>query len=208
MWESLTIMMMLMLMMILMMKVLELQDLRHQAAEQIMKSPEAKRLNVMADIAKDFPSHTRSLSRVTVGKEVKKNSDVQVLGDLFDSLDLEQSEDTQKIEITIVFDGFFFIVQPSDAALFVNALHYDMDYAAGGADAGRARPDRTGTQASICPDGAGPVRQDGDLRRGREGQRSQLGQQHRGGQDVQDLARQRTGDTPARLPRGMLRSIR
>ena len=61
-------------------------------------------------------------------KEVKKNSDVQVLGDLFDSLDLEQSEDTQKIEITIVFDGFFFIVQPSDAALFVNALHYDMDY--------------------------------------------------------------------------------
>ena len=57
------------------------------------------------------------------------------------------------------------------------------------------------------PDGAGPVRQDGDLWRGREGQRSQLGQQHRGGQDVQDLARQRTGDTPAHLPRGM-RSIR
>ena len=101
-------MMMLMLMMILMMKVLELQDLRHQAAEQIMKSPEAKRLNVMADIAKDFPSDTRSLSRVTVGKEVKKNSEVQVLGDLFDSLDLDQSEDKQKIERTIGFDGFFY----------------------------------------------------------------------------------------------------
>ena len=66
------IMMMLMLMMIMMMKVWELQDLSHQAAEQIMKSPEAKRLKVMADIAKDFPSHARSLSRVTGGKELKK----------------------------------------------------------------------------------------------------------------------------------------
>ena len=71
-----------MLMMIIMMKVWKLldQDLSHKAAEQIMKSLEAKRLKGMADIAKDFPSHARSLSRVTVGKElkkeVKKNSDV------------------------------------------------------------------------------------------------------------------------------------
>ena len=68
-----------MLMMIIMMKVWKLldQDLSHKAAEQIMKSLEAKRLKVMADIAKD---HARSLSRVTGGKElkkeVKKNSDV------------------------------------------------------------------------------------------------------------------------------------
>ena len=37
---------------------------------------------------------------------------------------MDQSEATPKIW----FDGFFSNVQPSDAALFVNGLHYDMEY--------------------------------------------------------------------------------
>ena len=62
------------------MKVWQLQDLSTQAAQRIMASPADERLKVMADIAGNFPSHARSLSRTSVPKElkkeVKKNSDI------------------------------------------------------------------------------------------------------------------------------------
>ena len=60
---------------------------------------------VMGDLASNFPSHARSLSRITVPKElkkeVKKNSDI-----FYSSLN----------------------VQPNDAALFINGQHFDMEF--------------------------------------------------------------------------------
>ena len=59
----------------------------------------------MGDLASNFPSHARSLSRITVPKElkkeVKKNSDI-----FYSSLN----------------------VQPNDAALFINGQHFDMEF--------------------------------------------------------------------------------
>jgi len=87
------------------MKVWQLQDLSMQAAQRIMASPEEDRLKVMSDIAGNFPSHARSLSKTTVPKElkkeVKKNSDI-----FYSSLN----------------------VQPNDAALFINGQFFDMDF--------------------------------------------------------------------------------
>ena len=54
------------------MKVWQLQDLSTQAAQRIMASPADERLKVMSDLASNFPSHARSLSRTSVPKELKK----------------------------------------------------------------------------------------------------------------------------------------
>eukprot|EP00092_Neocalanus_flemingeri_P004418 GFUD01004753.1.p1 GENE.GFUD01004753.1~~GFUD01004753.1.p1 ORF type:complete len:1525 (-),score=439.73 GFUD01004753.1:373-4947(-) len=87
------------------MKVWQLQDLSMQAAQRIMASPDDERLKVMSDLASNFPSHARSLSKTTVSKdlkkEVKKNSDI-----FYSSLN----------------------VQPNDAALFINGQYFDMDF--------------------------------------------------------------------------------
>jgi UDP-glucose:glycoprotein glucosyltransferase len=87
------------------MKVWQLQDLSTQAAQRVMASPPEDRLKVMADLASNFPSLARSLSRTSVPKElkkeVKKNSDI-----FYSSLN----------------------VQPNDAALFINGQHFDMEF--------------------------------------------------------------------------------
>jgi len=87
------------------MKVWQLQDLSMQAAQRIMASPSDDRLKVMTDLASNFPSHARSLSKTTVPKElkkeVKKNSDI-----FYSTLN----------------------VQPNDAALFINGQFFDMDF--------------------------------------------------------------------------------
>ena len=87
------------------MKVWQLQDLSMQAAQRIMASPSEDRLGVLADLASNFPSLARSLSRTSVPKElkkeVKKNSDI-----FYSTLN----------------------VQPNDAALFINGQHFDMEF--------------------------------------------------------------------------------
>lgn len=87
------------------MKVWQLQDLSLQAAERIMNSESADRLTVMSDLAANFPSHARSLSRGGVSKDLKK-------------------------EIKRNSDQFYqaMSLAPNDAALFVNGIHFDMDY--------------------------------------------------------------------------------
>uniref|UniRef100_A0A0K2UY63 UDP-glucose:glycoprotein glucosyltransferase n=1 Tax=Lepeophtheirus salmonis TaxID=72036 RepID=A0A0K2UY63_LEPSM len=88
------------------MKVWQLQDLSMQASERIINSPQKDQLSVLTDIAQNFPSHARSLSRVKVSKDLKK-------------------EITRNSE---EFSGSMNI-QPSDAALFINGIQFDMDYA-------------------------------------------------------------------------------
>ena len=87
------------------MKVWQLQDLSMQAAQRIMASPAEERLRVMADLAGSFPSHARSLTRVSVPKELKK--EVKKNSDIFLS-NLN--------------------VQPTDAALFINGQFFDMEF--------------------------------------------------------------------------------
>eukprot|EP00090_Calanus_glacialis_P019622 TRINITY_DN3011_c0_g1_i1.p1 TRINITY_DN3011_c0_g1~~TRINITY_DN3011_c0_g1_i1.p1 ORF type:complete len:1524 (+),score=468.92 TRINITY_DN3011_c0_g1_i1:46-4617(+) len=87
------------------MKVWQLQDLSLQAAQRIMASPAEERLKVMSDLASNFPSHARSLSKTTVPKDLKK----------------EVKKNSEIFYSTIN-------VQPNDAALFINGQHFDMDF--------------------------------------------------------------------------------
>lgn len=86
-------------------KVWQLQDLSLQAAVRVLNSPPAIQLKVLAELSQNFPSHARPLSKTSVPKDVKK-------------------------EIKKNRDSFFenLSLQPNDAALFINGLHYDMDY--------------------------------------------------------------------------------
>jgi hypothetical protein len=65
-------------------KVWQLQDLSLQAAARIMNSPSENRLSVFADLAQNFPSYARTLSKASVPKdlkiEVKKNREAFVHG--------------------------------------------------------------------------------------------------------------------------------
>jgi len=87
------------------MKVWQLQDLSLQASERIMNSAPAERLAVMSDLASNFPSHARSLSRTSVSKDMKK--EVKKNSDLFQT----------NMALT-----------NKDAALLINGLYFDMDY--------------------------------------------------------------------------------
>ena len=53
-------------------KVWQLQDLSLQAAERILGSPKDKQLKALIDLSQNFPSHARSLSKLSVTKELKK----------------------------------------------------------------------------------------------------------------------------------------
>ena len=86
-------------------KVWELQDLSLQAAERVLSSPKDTQLKVLTDLAQNFPSQARSLSKITVSKDLKK-------------------EAKKNSEIFLMNMN----LQPSDAALFVNGMFFDMDY--------------------------------------------------------------------------------
>ncbi len=86
-------------------KVWELQDLSLQAAERVLSSPKEKQLKVLTDLAQNFPSQARSLSKVSVGKDLKK--------------EVKKNSETFMMNMNL---------QPSDAALFVNGMFFDMDY--------------------------------------------------------------------------------
>ncbi|CAH0557003.1 unnamed protein product [Brassicogethes aeneus] len=85
-------------------KVWQFQELSLQASERIMKAPKEEALNVFTNIAQNFPMQAKGLVKTVVSqdlkKEMKKNSDI-----FASTLNL----------------------QPSDTALFINGMFYDVD---------------------------------------------------------------------------------
>uniref|UniRef100_A0A3P8XFW7 UDP-glucose glycoprotein glucosyltransferase 2 n=1 Tax=Esox lucius TaxID=8010 RepID=A0A3P8XFW7_ESOLU len=85
-------------------KVWELQDLSFQAAASIMSVPRFDALKLMRDLSQNFPSKARSLTRVAVNQELRK-----------------EIEDNQKgLSETMG-------IHPGDGGLFINGLHIDLD---------------------------------------------------------------------------------
>ncbi|XP_041921556.1 UDP-glucose:glycoprotein glucosyltransferase 2 isoform X3 [Alosa sapidissima] len=85
-------------------KVWELQDLSFQAASRIMSAPKFDSLKLMQDLSQNFPSKARSLTRVAVNQEMRK-----------------EIEDNQKrLSDTMG-------IHPGQAGLFINGLHIDLD---------------------------------------------------------------------------------
>ncbi|XP_015179238.1 PREDICTED: UDP-glucose:glycoprotein glucosyltransferase isoform X3 [Polistes dominula] len=85
-------------------KVWQFQELSHQAAERIMNSPTDEALNVLTDIAQNFPMQAKSLIRTKVNNEMKK--------------EMKLNQD--------IFSGSLSI-QPTDTALFINGLFFDLE---------------------------------------------------------------------------------
>uniref|UniRef100_A0A8C2XQW8 UDP-glucose ceramide glucosyltransferase-like 1 n=2 Tax=Cyclopterus lumpus TaxID=8103 RepID=A0A8C2XQW8_CYCLU len=81
-------------------KVWEMQDLSVQAAARIMSVPKFDALKLMRDLSQNFPSKARSLTRVAVKQEMRK----------------EIEENQKSIG-----------VHPGDGELFINGLHIDLD---------------------------------------------------------------------------------
>ncbi|XP_040913120.1 UDP-glucose:glycoprotein glucosyltransferase 2 isoform X1 [Toxotes jaculatrix] len=85
-------------------KVWEMQDLSFQAAARIMSMPKFDALKLMRDLSQNFPSKARSLTRVAVKQEMRK----------------EIEENQKHLSETIG-------VHPGDGELFINGLHIDLD---------------------------------------------------------------------------------
>uniref|UniRef100_A0A3P8U913 UDP-glucose ceramide glucosyltransferase-like 1 n=1 Tax=Amphiprion percula TaxID=161767 RepID=A0A3P8U913_AMPPE len=85
-------------------KVWEMQDLSFQAAARIMSVPNFDALKLMRDLSQNFPSKARSLTRVAVKQEMRK----------------EIEENQKHLSETIG-------VHPGDGELFINGLHIDLD---------------------------------------------------------------------------------
>ncbi|XP_060625468.2 UDP-glucose:glycoprotein glucosyltransferase 2 isoform X2 [Anolis sagrei] len=86
-------------------KVWELQDISLQAASQILSAPVYNALKVMKDIAQNFPVKARSLSRMLVNLEMRK----------------EIKENQKHLRETLE-------LQPGEAHLFLNGLPIDLDF--------------------------------------------------------------------------------
>ncbi|XP_076685306.1 UDP-glucose-glycoprotein glucosyltransferase isoform X3 [Andrena cerasifolii] len=85
-------------------KVWQFQELSHQAAERIMNSPTNEAINILTDISQNFPMQAKSLIRTKVNSEMKKE------------MKLNQAIFSSSINI-----------QPTDTALFVNGLFFDLE---------------------------------------------------------------------------------
>ncbi|XP_019738065.1 UDP-glucose:glycoprotein glucosyltransferase 2 isoform X2 [Hippocampus comes] len=85
-------------------KVWELQDLSFQAAARVLSVPKFGALKLMRDLSQNFPNKARSLTRVAVKSEMRK----------------EIEENQKHLSETIG-------VQPGDGELFINGLHIDLD---------------------------------------------------------------------------------
>nr|XP_057938366.1 UDP-glucose:glycoprotein glucosyltransferase 2 isoform X2 [Doryrhamphus excisus] len=85
-------------------KVWELQDLSFQAAARILSVPKFDALKLMRDISQNFPTKARSLTRVAVKNEMRK-----------------EIEENQKHLSEAIG------VHPGDGELFINGLHIDLD---------------------------------------------------------------------------------
>ncbi|XP_072542692.1 UDP-glucose:glycoprotein glucosyltransferase 2 isoform X2 [Salminus brasiliensis] len=85
-------------------KVWELQDLSFQAAARIMSVPKFDSLKLMRDLSQNFPSRARSLTRVAVNQEMRK----------------EIEENQKRLSESMG-------IHPGDASLFINGVHIDLD---------------------------------------------------------------------------------
>nr|XP_020452084.1 UDP-glucose:glycoprotein glucosyltransferase 2 isoform X4 [Monopterus albus] len=85
-------------------KVWEMQDLSFQAAARIISVPKFDALKLMRDLSQNFPSKARSLTRVAVKQEMRK----------------EIEENQKHLSETIG-------AHPGDGELFINGLHIDLD---------------------------------------------------------------------------------
>ncbi|XP_037395129.1 UDP-glucose:glycoprotein glucosyltransferase 2 isoform X3 [Pygocentrus nattereri] len=85
-------------------KVWELQDLSFQAAARIMSVPKFDALKLMRDLSQNFPSRARSLTRVAVNQDMRK--------------EIEESQ--KRLSETMG-------IHPGDASLFINGIHIDLD---------------------------------------------------------------------------------
>ncbi|KAF7667781.1 hypothetical protein LDENG_00047960 [Lucifuga dentata] len=85
-------------------KVWELQDLSFQAAARIMSVPKYDGLKLMRDLSQNFPRKARSLTRVAVKQEMRKE------------IEANQKHLSETIG-----------VHPGDGGLFINGLHIDLD---------------------------------------------------------------------------------
>uniref|UniRef100_A0AAY5ED61 UDP-glucose ceramide glucosyltransferase-like 1 n=1 Tax=Electrophorus electricus TaxID=8005 RepID=A0AAY5ED61_ELEEL len=85
-------------------KVWELQDLSYQAAARIMSVPKFDSLKLMQDLSQNFPSKARSLTRVAVNQEMRK-----------------EIEENQKVLSETMG------IHPGDSSLFINGMHIDLD---------------------------------------------------------------------------------
>uniref|UniRef100_A0A671SXB6 UDP-glucose:glycoprotein glucosyltransferase 2-like n=1 Tax=Sinocyclocheilus anshuiensis TaxID=1608454 RepID=A0A671SXB6_9TELE len=79
-------------------------DLSFQAASRIMTVPKFDSLKLMQDLSQNFPSRARSLTRVAVNQDMRK-----------------EIEDTQKRLSESMG------IQPGDVSLFINGIHVDLD---------------------------------------------------------------------------------
>uniref|UniRef100_A0A8C2EMJ3 UDP-glucose ceramide glucosyltransferase-like 1 n=1 Tax=Cyprinus carpio TaxID=7962 RepID=A0A8C2EMJ3_CYPCA len=85
-------------------KVWELQDLSFQAASRIMTVSKFDSLKLMQDLSQNFPSRARSLTRVAVNQDMKK----------------EIEENQKRLSESMG-------IHPGDAGLFINGIHVDLD---------------------------------------------------------------------------------
>lgn len=85
-------------------KVWQFQELSLQAAQRILTSPKEEVLNVMTFIAQNFPTQARSLLKTVVSPELKN--------------EMKQNQDRFSSTLHL---------QPSDAALFVNGMFFDLE---------------------------------------------------------------------------------
>ncbi|XP_056891961.1 UDP-glucose:glycoprotein glucosyltransferase 2 isoform X1 [Takifugu flavidus] len=85
-------------------KVWEMQDLSFQAGARIMSVPKFDSLKLMRELSQNFPSKARSLTRVAVKQEMRK----------------EIEENQKHLSETIG-------AHPGDGELFINGLHIDLD---------------------------------------------------------------------------------
>lgn len=85
-------------------KVWELQELSLQAAQRILSSSTEESLRIMRDIAQNFPIQARSLIHIGVSNDLKK-----------------EIEKNQQMFIQ------YHNIGPSDTALFINGMYFDME---------------------------------------------------------------------------------
>ncbi|PSN48119.1 UDP-glucose:glycoprotein glucosyltransferase [Blattella germanica] len=85
-------------------KVWQVQELSLQAAERIMSSPKEEALKVLTNIAQNFPLQARSLVRTIVKDELKQ--------------EIKRNQELFASSLNL---------QPTDTALFVNGMFFDLD---------------------------------------------------------------------------------
>nr|DBA33085.1 TPA: hypothetical protein GDO54_000816 [Pyxicephalus adspersus] len=85
-------------------KVWELQDLSFQAASKISSTPPYETLKVLRDMCQNFPIKARSLTRIALNQEMRK----------------EIEENQKHLAET-------YGIQPGDAGLYINGLQIDLD---------------------------------------------------------------------------------